>query len=76
MAEENVEQEIRNEKEFTFRFVPPGNKSIRILVDENNNGKWDAGDYKKRILPEKVYFYPSLLPVKANWEVETELIKF
>ncbi|MFT5617309.1 MAG: hypothetical protein ACI85I_000525 [Arenicella sp.] len=72
-----VEQEIRDEKNYTFRFVKPGKKSIRILVDENGNGKWDSGDYKTKILPEKVYFYNgSELNLKANWEIEADLIEF
>ncbi|MGB0525797.1 MAG: Ig-like domain-containing protein [Flammeovirgaceae bacterium] len=76
MAEGKVEQEIKNETDFKFRFVKPGNKSIRILIDENEDGIWDIGDYKTRVLPEKVYFYSSPIPVKPNWELETELIKF
>ncbi len=72
-----VEQELRDEKNYTFRFVKPGKKSIRILVDENGNGKWDSGDYKTKTLPEKVYFYEgSELNLKANWEIEADLIEF
>ncbi|MCS7004612.1 MAG: Ig-like domain-containing protein [Cytophagales bacterium] len=72
-----VEQEIKlvRQSKFRFEMLKPGTKWIRVLIDENSNGKWDQGSYRKRILPEKVYLYPQSIPLKANWDVlDTKII--
>lgn len=53
-----------------FDYINPGVYYIRIIYDENNNGKWDPGDFKERIQPEEVIFYPSKLEVRANWSLK------
>lgn len=50
---------------------PPGEYELRILIDENNNGKWDPGSFfGGRKQPEKVRPYEKKLSVKANWDNE------
>lgn len=73
-----MEQEIWNEKEFKFTFVSPGMKLLRVVVDENSNGKWDQGNILKNIPPETIIHYPDLIEIKANWEVVDEnlILKF
>lgn len=51
----------------------PGDYELRILYDENNNGHWDAGNYHKKIQPERVYSYPQKLNIKANWDNERDI---
>ena len=31
--------------------MEPGEYQIRILYDTNKNGKWDPGDYSKKLQP-------------------------
>jgi uncharacterized protein (DUF2141 family) len=50
-------------------YLPALTYKIRAIIDENNNGKWDTGDYKQKILPEKIIFLPKDIPVRENWEV-------
>ena len=45
------------------------NNGNPVLIDENNNGKWDLGDYHKRQQPERVSYYPDQITLKENWEV-------
>ena len=40
----------------------------RIIFDSNGNQKWDTGNYLKKIKPEKVSYYPTLIEMRANWE--------
>jgi len=40
----------------------------RIVYDENKNGVWDTGNVKKGIQPEKIWYIPKELSIKANWE--------
>ena len=34
---------------------------IRVVKDLNNNGKWDTGNYLKKIQPEEVIYLPETL---------------
>ncbi|MBT8293942.1 MAG: Ig-like domain-containing protein [Eudoraea sp.] len=55
-----------------FNTLEPGNYLIRIIIDENANGKWDTGNYLRKIQPEKVIYYPTAIEMRANWEkIET-----
>lgn len=51
----------------------PGDYELRILYDENNNGYWDPGNYEKKLQPEKVYYFPQKLNIKANWDNERDI---
>lgn len=50
-----------------------GNYRIRIITDINNNGKWDTGNYLKKIQPEPIEYYKDDIKVRANWELELEI---
>ncbi|ASO04451.1 bacterial Ig-like domain protein [Arenibacter algicola] len=58
------------EKVFEFTNIKPAKYLIRVIFDSNGNQKWDTGNYLQRIQPEKVTYYPNLLEVRANWELE------
>lgn len=52
----------------------PGIYEIRILFDQNNNGRWDGGRlFPTRMQPERVRLLERKITVKANWENEFEL---
>lgn len=66
---ENVVQEIRTENNSCdFYFIRPGVYYLRLFMDENNNGKWDTGNFEKGIQPEKVYYYNRSLELRALFE--------
>ena len=52
-----------------FFYVDPQEYYMRMYVDENNNGKWDTGDYASRRQPEPVYYYPEKIVCRAKWDV-------
>ena len=64
-----VVDEIKNVKEYTFKNVDPGTYQIRVLIDENENGKWEIGNILKNIPPDPVYFFPETISLRENWEV-------
>lgn len=43
---------------------------IKALEDRDGNGRWSSGDYSRKILPEKVYYFPKVIEIKAGWKVE------
>ena len=51
----------------------PGEYECRILYDINNNGKWDPGDYTKKLQPEQAITLPQKIAIKADWDNEREL---
>ena len=63
-------REIAAKQPQTFEFanLDPKNYGIRIILDENANGKWDTGNYLKKIQPEVIKYYPDIIEIRANWE--------
>lgn len=53
-----------------FYYLNPGKIYVRAIEDENCNGVWDTGDYEKNLQPEKVYYYPHEIELKAMWDIE------
>ena len=55
-----------------FYFLAPGTYYLRLFRDLNGNGTWDTGDYDLNLQPEPLYYYPSELSLKAQWEIAQE----
>ena len=55
-----------------FYFLAPGTYYLRLFRDLNGNGTWDTGDYDLNLQPEPLYYYPSELSLKAQWEITQE----
>lgn len=55
---------------FDFIGLIPNEYVLRILVDENENGLWDTGDFLKKLQPEPVYIYPNPIKVRAMWDMD------
>ncbi|CEN33469.1 conserved hypothetical protein [Capnocytophaga cynodegmi] len=58
------------QKEYVFENINPGKYKIRIIEDKNKNKIWDTGNFLERIQPERILYYPNLVELRANWEVE------
>ena len=57
-------------KVYDFNTISPSKYVVRVIFDSNGNGTWDTGSYLKNIQPEKVSYYPDLIDLRANWELE------
>ena len=53
---------------FDFENLNSGKLYLRVIYDTNKNGKWDTGNYLKKIQPERISYYPEMLDIRANWE--------
>jgi uncharacterized protein (DUF2141 family) len=60
-------------KEWSQKMVKPGEYELRLLYDTNNNGKWDAGSYSKKVQPERVIVLPQKVAIRANWDNERDI---
>ena len=78
-ASETVIKEIRMsheaEKKVTIENQPTGTYKVVVIEDTNGNGKWDTGNFKNRIQPEKVYTYKDTYTLKGGWDLDME-VKF
>ncbi|HEX6181331.1 MAG TPA: Ig-like domain-containing protein [Chitinophagaceae bacterium] len=71
--------QVKHTHVFTSRDVQiklfvPGEYELRILYDENRNGKWDPGSFfgtKKQ--PEKILPISRRLNVRSNWDNEVDI---
>ena len=52
-----------------FDYVNPGKYYVSALVDANDNGIWDTGDYDADLQAEAVYYYPREIECKEKWDV-------
>lgn len=52
-----------------FFYVTPDKYYLRLILDSNNNGRWDTGDYASGRQPEQVYYYNEQIECRAKWDV-------
>jgi len=73
---EIVKRSISNsENNIIYKNVLPGTYRLRIIDDENNNGMWDTGNYLKNQQAEKVDYHITPIKIRANWDLEIQLVK-
>lgn len=76
-----VVEEIINKKDHRFANLTAGTYLLRLIIDKNGNGKWDAGNYTAKKEPEPIVFYKNPknikdINLKANWEVGPLLVTY
>ncbi len=64
------QENIKGDHTLTLPILLPGSYRARVIADENNNGKWDSGNYLKRLQPEKVIYSPGSFSVRSDWDVQ------
>ncbi len=67
-------QQVVNTPRLVAKNIPPGNYYIRAVIDTNQNGSWDPGNFSEKVEPEKIIYYNGAdgsrtIPVRANWEI-------
>ena len=58
--------------ELKIDYINPGTYQLKLIFDRNGNGKWDTGNYLKKIQPEKVLIFPKPLEMKEGLEINME----
>ncbi len=68
-----VEEKFIGESgQIKFAFIVPAKYTIKAILDSNRNRRWDTGDYLEKIQPETVFFFPKVVEIRGNWDVEEE----
>jgi len=55
---------------YKVNLIQPGEYEIVILFDTNNNGKWNTGNYWKKIQPERVVARKETFNIRSSWDNE------
>ena len=54
--------------------LTPGDYTFRVIIDENQNGSWDTGNFIEKFQPEEIQTFSELTKVRANWEIDLKLV--
>jgi hypothetical protein len=68
-----VNTTVLTSNKVSIKLFKPGEYVLRILYDANQNGKWDTGDYWKKMQPEVVLAIEQKFSIKAGWENEFDI---
>lgn len=76
MLQEDVIETLKSSKTTVFQHdfvaLPPGNYRLRIIEDNDGNGKWSPGNYDLKTQSERI-FEKKIEEVRANWDVDAIL---
>jgi hypothetical protein len=61
---------INQTTQINLDYVLPAKYRLKFIRDTNTNGIWDNGDYMSHKQPERVFYYPETLTLRAYWDLE------
>ncbi|WP_438972193.1 Ig-like domain-containing protein [Polaribacter sp.] len=63
---------ITSSSQLVFDLLKPMKYTVRAIIDENKNNKWDTGNYLKKQMPEKIIYHEAInnYALRANYFVE------
>jgi hypothetical protein len=65
---------LRTSEKVTFDYLLPQKYTLKAIMDRNENGQWDTGNYLKHIQPEEVFYYTLPIELRSNWDQEVTWI--
>ena len=69
-----VKSHVFINREYYAKLFEPGEYELRLVYDENKNGRWDTGEFfGKHRQPERVVPISRRITVKANWDNEVDI---
>ncbi|MCD6354441.1 MAG: Ig-like domain-containing protein [Prolixibacteraceae bacterium] len=63
-----IQKETDKDKTVIFDYLAPAKYKIKIIYDDNGNGKWDTGSFQDKYQPEKVSYINEVIKVRSNWD--------
>lgn len=54
--------------------LKPGDYTFKVIIDRNQNGIWDTGDFNTKKQPEEIQLFSDPTKVRANWEIELIIV--
>ena len=68
--DEVIREQAAKETGTLFEYLTPTSYYLRLYIDLNEDKQWTTGDWLQKRQPEPVYYYPSKLKLRANWDFE------
>lgn len=65
-----VRELAASEQGSLFEYLAPSTYYLRLYIDVNGDGRWTTGDWERKRQAEPVYYFPSKLKLRANWDFE------
>ena len=69
-AEVVQEDFITFNKSIVYNYLQAGKYRVRVIVDANNNQRWDSGNFLYRQQPEKIIYFEKTIDLQQNWRIE------
>ena len=66
--------EIRKNTSLVYRNYMAGKYKIKVIYDDNKNGKWDAGSIKANRQPENIWVDRVIIALRGDWESKSDLL--
>ncbi len=63
---------VPEDRKLTISKLLPAKYKLRAIFDRNRNGIWDPGEYFAKKQPETILYYPQLIEIRANWDLEEQ----
>lgn len=55
-----------------FFYLKPSDYYLRCFVDDDGDNVWDTGEYASGLQPERVFYFPKPIRIRAKWDVEQD----
>lgn len=69
---DSIYQKTIKDSIVTIKLLDPGSYGMRIIIDNNRNGKWDPGVLLQKKQPERIINFNTLVVLKAGWDNEVD----
>ncbi len=68
-GEKQVKEYKTSDGVVKFWYLSEKNYFLRVIIDENDNGKWDTGKFDALIQPEQIFYYPKEISCRTKWNI-------
>jgi len=65
---------IRRNGPVVYKTILTGKYFIRVIYDENKNGRWDSGNVHLKKQPENTWVNEKEITLRPNWEAEEPIV--
>lgn len=67
--DQTLAYQVITSNQFLFQYILPDTYLLKVIEDSNNDGFWTPGNLKTGQRPERTFFLPGKLKLKANFEL-------
>lgn len=64
---------IRKNTSLVYKNYITGKYTVKVIYDDNKNGKYDTGNIKLNKQPEKIWFDTDVISLRPNWDQQTPI---